>query len=245
MDAEIKEAVEAALRQELGYGVLLMALLSLVCAAAGAYFGSFLKQRALNAANRRDFERLLADTKRQTQEIEAVRAQIQLDWQKSLELSRHEIGEQRAILALNRDRVGASVAAIVTALGELDLMMRIQQLRVFGSTNWLEATSNVYRACTAVDMNLHLLVLLGVTPEGSTAGVETFRVRDAFDDVMAHLTAKDQSFRDEFPGSSEFDRGKFLDARSELERANRDLKLAVFKCIGLVISNSNHVGLER
>jgi hypothetical protein len=236
VEAEIKSAVSAALRQELSLGLLLMALLSVMSAAIGAYFGSFLKQRALNAANRHDFELLLSNMKRQTQEVESVKGQIQLESQRALELIRSEMGEQRENLALKRDRINTSFGTALNALAEVELLVRVVRLRGFDSSKWLDSTSNLYRASSAIETNLGLLILLGAVPEGSTVEMETSNVRWEYDRILGYLHYKEPSFRQEYPTSPEFSSEVFNEIYSDLTRTMHKLKSAVMQCLDMVIA---------
>jgi hypothetical protein len=90
--------LELLLRKLLGEGVqlhptsyLLLIVVSLVTAGLGAYFGAYLRRRGENLATKSDFDELLQQLGRQTQQVEVIKSEIaRAGWvhQRRWELSR-------------------------------------------------------------------------------------------------------------------------------------------------------------
>ncbi len=75
--------LELLLRKLLGEGIqlqpasyLLLVVISLMAAAAGAFMGAYLKRRAENLATKADFDSLLTQLREQTREVEEIKSEI-------------------------------------------------------------------------------------------------------------------------------------------------------------------------
>jgi hypothetical protein len=234
MDAKVLEALTALINQRLTAQLILTALLAVIAAALGAYFGSYLAKKAERLAASESFRDALAEHVESTFQTERVKTAIATAASGSLEKLRADLQSKSTFAVFQRDLVASYQSRLVDSLREVMTIRELVRLRDAPAS---ELTARMMSQVSMIEICASMLQVLGAVgqPVADALCKAARTVMFRWEGASEIWVPDDPEWQTQHHDAPPFDKGKYARQMDSLETATRDLLNQVLAAARVIV----------